>query len=210
MSSSSLGNVRRLPSEEDLELQRYDVELGLEELKRQLRAIESDKSKELYERRKEAFNLRKAIREVEKGKDMPYDEFMKILRENSVPIKGTIFKKEYDPESGKEITVEVMFDNSIPLPSPRTGLRRRTPELRTQSPFEPIKFEDTLPSRPSTPLLPVTATDDTVVKKKSICPPEGCTISGGIRRRRHKGRKTRKVRKSRKNKKSNRKSKRKI
>lgn len=210
MSSSSLGNVRRLPSEEDLELQRYDVELGLEELKRQLRAIENDKSKELYQRRKEAFNLRQAIKKVEEGKNMPYDEFMRILRENSVPIlQGSYRKTEIDPESGKEVEVEVVYDNRFPLPSPKSGLRRRTPEIRSSSPFVPITFEAKPPSRPTTPLLPVTATDDTVVKKKSICPPEGCAISGGIRRRR-KGKKTRKVRKSRKNKKSNRKSKRKI
>ena len=140
---------------------------------------------------------------------MPYEDFMKILNENSIPIlRGTYLKKEIDPESGKEYTVEVEYDNRLQVPSPKTGLRRRTPELRSQSPFMSISLSDMKPiSRPTTPLLPTTPSE--VVGKKSICPPEGCITSGGIRRRR-KTRKTRKVRKSKKNKKSNRKSKRKI
>jgi hypothetical protein len=88
------------------------------------------------------------------------------------------------------------------------GLRqRRTPTSTGSTPtneFRPI-------SRPTTPLLPTTTpllktTTQEVERKKSICPPEGCNISGGIRRRR----KTRKTRKSRKSKKSKRKSRRKI
>ena len=209
MSFKFLG-ARKLPSfDTDEELNKYDVELGLEELKRQLRDIESDKRKETYERKLEAFNLRKAIREVEKGKDMSYEEFDRILRENSIPIlKGSYFKTEIDPESGREIRVEIDFDNRPPAPSPKTGLRRRTPESRSSSPFMSISPFDIKPSsRPTTPLLPTT--NEEVVRKKSICPPEGCITSGGIRRRR-KTRKTRKVRKSRKNKKTNKKSKRKI
>ena len=210
MSSRFPVGVRKMSSfDTDEELSNYDVELGLDELKTQLRNIENDKRKETYERKKEAFNLRQAIRKVEEGKNMPYEEFMRILRENSIPIlRGSYFKREIDPESGKEYTYEVEYDNRFPPPSPKTGLHRRTPELRSSSPFMSLSSFDIKPSsRPTTPLLPTTSEE--VVRKKSICPPEGCEISGGIRRRR-KARKTRKVRKSRKSKKSNRKSKRKI
>jgi hypothetical protein len=212
MSSKFSDVVRKLPSfDTDEELNKYDVELGLEELRRQLKIIESDKRKETYDLKKEAFNLRQAIRQVEKGKDMPYDEFMAILRENSIPIpRGSYFVREIDPESGKEITVEIQYDNRFPpVPSPKTGLRRRTPESRSSSPFISISSFDIKPSsRPTTPLLPTTSEE--VVRKKSVCPPEGCEIMGGVRRRQRKTRKIRKVRKSRKSKKTNKKSKRKI
>jgi hypothetical protein len=86
---------------------------------------------------------------------------------------------------------------------PEGPRQRRTPTSRVNTPTNNI-----IPIRPATPLLPTTVVSEEV-GKKSICPPEGCITSGGIRRRR-KTRKTRKVRKSRKSKKSKRKSKRKI
>lgn len=209
MSSKNLGATKLPIFDTDEELSKYDLELGLGELRRQLSIIESDKSKEKYQRKLEEFNLRQAIRKVEEGKNMPYEEFMKILHENSIPIlRGSYLKTEIDPESGKEYTYMVEYDNrSPPVPPHKTGLHRRTPESRSSSPFMSISSFDIKPSsRPTTPLLPTTTQE--VPRKKSICP-EGCNISGGIRRRR-KARKTRKVRKSRKSKKFNRKSKRKI
>jgi len=219
MSSKNLGATKLPIFDTDEELSKYDLELGLGELRRQLSIIESDKSKQTYDDKKEAFNLRQAIREVEKGKDMPYDEFMAILSKNSIPkLRGSYFKTEIDPESGEEIRVQVEYDNRFPIfPSPKTGLRRRTPELKTEltsispftsisrsiSPFTSISSEQT---RSLSPLLPTIINEDD--KKSSICP-EGCAISGGIRRRR-KTRKTRKLRRSKKNKKFNKKSKRKI
>jgi len=95
----------------------------------------------------------------------------------------------------------IKTNQEITLPEgPR---QRRTPTSRVNTPTNNI-----IPVRPATPLLPTTVVSEEV-GKKSICPPEGCITSGGIRRRR-KTRKTRKVRKSRKSKKSKRKSKRKI
>jgi len=209
--------IHKIPSTDtDDELTYYDVELGLEELKKQLREIESDKRKEKYERKLEAYKLRNAIRKLEEGKNMPYEEFMKILHENSIrPIMGSYYKTVTDPESGEEYKVKVEYDNRLPVrSSPKSGLRRRTPEfIRSQSQFRSISStSDVKPNStpPNTPLLQNTIMEE-VNRKKSICEecidgicPEGCNISGGIRRRR----KSRKVRKSRKSKKSNKKSKR--
>jgi hypothetical protein len=206
------GYIRKIPSIDiDDELTNYDVELGLEELKKQLKDIESDKRKEEYDHKLEAFRLRQAIKKLEEGKNMPYEEFMKILRENSIrPLIGSYYKTVTDPESGEEYTVNVEYNNTFPKVSPKYGLRHRNPDTRSLSPpFMPISSNVKPNSRPTTPLLPSNVEE--VSRKKSICEecikgicPEGCNISGGIRRRR----KSRKVRKSRKSKKSNKKSKR--
>lgn len=216
MSFKSIG--RKLPNlHTDQDRHNYDIELGILELKSQLKEIESDKRKETYEREKEAYRLRQAIKQLEKNKTMSYEDFMKIMSNKSVPVSSItddyIDRRVVDVESG-ETTFGPVSKRMLYLSSPSNKLRRRTPEpSRSSSPFIPISSGTS--SRPTTPLLPTTTEE--VVKKKSVCEeciegicPEGCNVSGGVIRRRRKIKKTRKVRKSRKSKNSKRKSKRKI
>lgn len=210
--------AKKLPRFDTDELRdNYDIELGILELESQLKEIESDKRKETYERKKEAYRLRQAIKQLEKNKSMSYEDFMKVLSDNSIPVSSLTTRyidRNVDLESGKT-TFGPVLDRTFNL-SPSNNLRRRTPESRSSSPFIPISSFDIKPSsRPTTPLLPTTTEE--VVKKKSVCEeciegicPEGCNVSGGVIRRRRKIKKTRKVRKSRKSKNSKRKSKRKI
>jgi hypothetical protein len=215
--SSKFPGVRKLPSFDTDELRdNYDIELGILELESQLKEIESDKRKETYERKKEAYRLRQAIKQLEKNKSMSYEDYMKVLSDNSIPVSSLTTRyidRNVDLESGKT-TFGPVLDPTFNLSSPSNYLRRRTvttPELNgSSSPFIPISSGT---SRSNTPL----PTTEEVVKKKSVCEeciegicPEGCNVSGGVIRRRRKIKKTRKVRKSRKSKNSKRKSKRKI
>ena len=218
MSSKFLG-VRKLPIFDTAELRdNYDIELGILELESQLKEIESDKRKEKHQRDIEAYRLRQAIKQLEKNKSMSYEDYMKVLSDNSIPVSSLTTRyidRNVDLESGKT-TFGPVLDRTFNLSSSSNNLRRRTPESRSSSPFIPISSFDIKPSsRPTTPLLPTTTEE--VVRKKSVCEeciegicPEGCNVSGGVIRRRRKIKKTRKVRKSRKSKNSKRKSKRKI
>lgn len=214
--SSKFPGVRKLPIfDTEEELNKYDIESGIEELRRQLIVIESDNRKEKHQRDIEAYHLRQAIKQIEKNKSMSYEDFMKVLSDNSIPVSSLTTRyidRNVDLESGKT-TFGPVLDRTFNLSSSSNNLRRRTPESRSSSPFIPISSGTS--SRPTTPLLPTTTEE--VVKKKSVCEeciegicPEGCNVSGGVIRRRRKIKKTRKVRKSRKSKNSKRKSKRKI
>ena len=153
------------------ELNKYDIESGIEELRRQLIVIESDSRKEKHQRDIEAYRLRKAIRELETNKSMSYEDFMKIMSNKSVPVSSItddyIDRRVVDVESG-ETTFGPVSKRTFNLSSPSNYLRRRTPEpSRSSSPFIPISSFDIKPtSRPTTPLLPTTTEE--VVKKKSV------------------------------------------
>ena len=174
-----------------------DIEMGLAELKRQLKKIEKEiekrNVKESAALRSEQRRLKKAIAEFETNKNMTGEELDAIIQNRSdfiIPQSGMYREKYVDPETGRMSSIEVEYNNEVKPPTPKSSvLRQRSIESRSPSPFIPIK-----PEKQS--LLPLTHSnkrDKTMCEKcvEGICP-EGCSIMGGRRRKTHK----RKFRKS--------------
>jgi hypothetical protein len=126
-----------------------------------------------------------------------FEERRKLVDKLPISLTNEQTREKYGFFYPPQINSPINFEPIHP-----EGLRQR--KLSTPiDKFIPITQNNPVISQKSSTILPTTR-EKVVVKKKSICPPEGCNISGGIRRRR----KSRKVRKSRKSKKSNKKSKR--
>ena len=174
-----------------------DIEMGLPELRRQLKKIEKEiekrNVKESAALRSEQRRLKKAIAEIEQNKNMSGEELDAAIKSgyHVEPISGMYREKYMDPETGISSSIEVDYDNAFKPPTPKSSvLRQRTIESRSPSPFIPIPFETTSRKQP---LSQSSKKNKTMCEKcvEGICP-EGCSIMGGRRRKTQK----RKFRKS--------------
>jgi hypothetical protein len=203
---NSNNSLQRTPSYEDSDLEfestntKNDIELGMNELYKQLEKINKEISKrnamDNIKLNREKLKLENTIKEFEKNRNMSNNEFMELLKRNNLsvtPLKGSFFRLEtVDPETGKMGLVETIYNNEIRMPIPTTGLRHRpkTPDSRSVSPFIPIPFDMEFKK----PLLPTNINQLNEIKRKSICEeclhgtcPESCKIMGGIRRGKTRG-----------------------